>query len=276
MSVKQTWLQLKHMFWLARFWMTCQGTRNNDFEHDIYFKHSFKLQLSTTTLNLGVLHAHFFNWLNCPTVWRYRRLYTTVTLSRHDSRGVPTKCGPTSLTSVSRTLLSFEKFENQLTRSAACLLAMGHASLISLTGNPSNIRPAKSTSGWFFVANVWNTSCSTTKKNIFSYFFSKISLEKNTHLFVEIFERNLEYQQYHKYNLTFPLSYLLRLLLVDSETVLKFSVRKIFQKLPPKIYPKIPDPNFLKLTGKTSCSSSIWSNIFPTVFTFATFSALFS
>ena len=57
MSVKQTWLQLKHMFWLARFWMTCQGTRNNDFEHDIYFKLSFKLILSILTLNLEFLHA---------------------------------------------------------------------------------------------------------------------------------------------------------------------------------------------------------------------------
>ena len=57
MSVKQTWLQLKHMFWLARFWMTCQGTRNNDFEHDIYFKRSFKLILSILTLNLEFLHA---------------------------------------------------------------------------------------------------------------------------------------------------------------------------------------------------------------------------
>ena len=55
---------------------------------------------------------------------------------------------------------------NQLTSSAACLRAIGHASLISFTGKPSNIRPAKSTSGWFFVANVWNTSCSTTKNRI--------------------------------------------------------------------------------------------------------------
>ena len=105
-----------------------------------------------------------------------------------------------------------------LTRSAACRLAIGHASLTSFTGNPSNISPAKSTSGWFFVANVWNISCSTTKKwslrNLFYY-------NNFTYLSAEIFERSLEYRQFHKYNWTFPLSYLLHPLLVDSKKVFK-------------------------------------------------------
>ena len=46
-----------------------------------------------------------------------------------------------------------------------------------------------------------------------------ISSSNKTYLSVEIFERNLEYRQFHKYNWTFPWSYLLHPLLVDSKKI---------------------------------------------------------